>query len=249
MNQQTGAELTPCKNCPLARLEALRPMNVHEIAFMQDFKRGEMSVSKRTQVLVEGSISPHIYTVLRGVLMRFKTLEDGRRQIVNYVFPGDLLGIQGAMREALGHGVEALTDATLCVFSRERILDLFSEQPALGFDMTWLSAKEESALEAHLTAVGQRTVRERVLYLALFLFMRGRDTGMVSGQNFKISVTQAQIAETIGLSLVHTNRVMQNLRKSGLVTWNADGIKFADLEAATALVQYEHGVQHQRPYI
>ena len=115
--------------------------------------------------------------------------------------------------------------------------------------MTWLSAKEESALEEHLTAVGQRTARERILYRALFLYMRGKDTRLVKGQSLKISVTQAQIAETMGLSLIHTNRVMQNLRKSGIVVWNADEIKFADLQAAVTLAHYEHQVQQKRPYI
>ena len=240
---------TRCKNCPLAALDSLRPMTADQIQFMQDFKQGEMSVAKTTQVLVEASISPHIYTVLEGILMRFKTMEDGRRQIVNYVFPGDLLGVQGAMLEPLSHGVEALTEATLCVFSRERIIELFREQPQLGFDMTWLSAKEESALDEHLLAIGQRTARERITYLALFPFLRGRETGLVRGHALRLSVTQALIADTIGLSVVHTNRTLQSLRKSGLLDWTIDQIIIPNVESAIAFAQYEHQASQKRPYI
>ena len=244
-----AASRTSCKNCPLADLKSLRPMTNDQISFMQGFKQGEMSVAKTTQVLVEASISPHIYTVLEGILMRFKTMEDGRRQIVNYVFPGDLLGVQGAMLEPLSHGVEALTEATLCVFSRERIIELFREQPQLGFDMTWLSAKEESALDEHLLAVGQRTARERIAYLALFLFLRGRETGLVRGHVLRLAITQALIADTIGLSVVHTNRTLQSLRKLGLLDWTVDEIKIPDVESAIAFAQYDHQSSQQRPYI
>ena len=244
-----AAMRTKCKSCPLAGLESLRPMTVDQVKFMQEFKQGEMSVGKTTQVLVEASISPHVYTVLEGILMRFKTLEDGRRQIVNYVFPGDLLGVQGAMADPLMHGVEALTEATLCVFSRERIIELFREQPQLGFDMTWLSAKEESSLDEHLLALGQRTARERITYLALFLFLRGRETGIAKGNTLRLSITQALIADTIGLSIVHTNRTLQSLRKSGVLEWNLDEIVIPDVGKAIAAAQYEYSDVIKRPYI
>ena len=87
MSQRHGADHTPCTDCPLGRLEALRPLSAQETAFMQEFKRGEMSVSKRTQVLVEGSISPHIYTVLRGILMRFKAHCKSRWATVSKLLP------------------------------------------------------------------------------------------------------------------------------------------------------------------
>ncbi|MEP7221137.1 MAG: Crp/Fnr family transcriptional regulator [Novosphingobium sp.] len=224
-------------------------MTTDQLSFMQQFKQGEMSVAKATQVLVEMSISPHVYTVLAGILMRFKTMEDGRRQIVNYVFPGDLLGIQGAMQEPLTHGVEALTEATLCVFSRDRMLELFREQPQLGFDTTWLSAKEEAALDEHLLALGQRTARERVAYLASFLFMRGKDTGLTRGHTLKISLTQTQIADTLGLSLVHTNRTIQAFRRSGLLVWSQNELMIADIDGVMDLAKYEHMSFRPRPFI
>src|SRR3546814_4861040 len=76
--------------------------------------------------------SPHLYTLLRGIAFRFKELEDGRRQIVNYLFPGDLVGLQGAMAEPLGHGVEALTPVTLCVLPRGKLYEIFRVHPELG---------------------------------------------------------------------------------------------------------------------
>ena len=87
---------------------------------MAGFKQGELYIAQGAQMLSQGVVSPHLYTVLQGVLFRFKTMEDGRRQIVNFLFPGDMVGLQGAMEDPLQHGVEAITEARVCISQRER---------------------------------------------------------------------------------------------------------------------------------
>ena len=72
-----------CIDCPLLECEGLRPLDKAQLKFMQGFKQGEFTIDKGTQSLVQGSISPHVYTLLEGVLFRYRILEDGRRQIVN----------------------------------------------------------------------------------------------------------------------------------------------------------------------
>jgi CRP/FNR family transcriptional regulator, anaerobic regulatory protein len=249
MGTANGDTRVPCKRCPLSDCRGLRPLSVEQIDFMQQFKQGEMSVDRGTQVLVQGSISPHLYTVLEGVMVRYKSMEDGRRQIVNYLFPGDFLGLQGAMEEQLTHGIESLTKAKLCVFSRDRIIELFSQQPRLGFDLSWLVATEESALEEHLLAVGRRTAGERIAYLALFIFTRARDTGMLSGNAVKLTLTQDLIADTLGLSVVHTNRTLQALRKSGILAWTTEELKIPDIDKAVAYAKYEYVESTTRTFI
>ena len=238
-----------CIDCPLLECEGLRPLDKAQLKFMQGFKQGEFTIDKGTQSLVQGSISPHVYTLLEGVLFRYRILEDGRRQIVNFVFPGDLVGLQGAMDDPLLHGCEALTDATLCVFSRDRIIELFAQQPRLGYDLIWLAAKEESALEEHLVSVGRRTAQERLVYLAVFLIERGMATGLVKKNALEISITQGQISDTLGLSLVHTNRTLQALRKKGLVNWSLTAISIPDMDLACSFAQYEGSAGSIRPYI
>ena len=238
-----------CLECPLLGCEGLRPLDKGQLKFMQSFKQGEFHIEKGTQSLVQGSISPHVYTVLKGVLFRYRILEDGRRQIVNFVFPGDLIGLQGALDDPLLHGCEALTAATLCIFSRDRMVELFAEQPRLGYDLIWLAAKEESALEEHLVSIGRRTAKERVLFLALFLIERARATGLLTNGRLEVSITQGQIGDTLGLSLVHTNRTLQSLRRMGLLDWTLSAISIPDVEAASAYSHYEGAGSGVRPYI
>ena len=239
----------PCVMCPLAACKGLRPLNEAQVAYMERFKQGELSIDRGTQVLVQGQRSAHVFTVLEGVLIRFKLLEDGRRQILNFMFPGDLVGLQAAMGEPLAHGVEALTGARLCVFARGRFPELIHSHPDLGYDVIWLAAKEEAALEEHLVALGQRTARERIAYLAVFLVQRAIETGMAQGNSVTLTVTQTQIADMLGLSLVHTNRTMQRLRQSNLILWNLSEIQIADMDAARDYARFDHPQDTRRPYL
>ena len=239
----------PCESCPLAQCRGLRPLDPAQVAYMERFKQGELSIDRGTQVLVQGQRSAHVFTVLEGVLIRFKLLEDGRRQIVNFMFPGDLIGLQAAMGEPLAHGVEALTGARLCVFARGRFPELIRSHPDLGYDVIWLAAKEEAALEEHLVALGQRTARERIAYLAVFLVQRAIETGLARGNSVTLSVTQTQIADMLGLSLVHTNRTMQTLRQSNLILWNLSEIQIADMDAAREFARFDHPQDTHRPYL
>ena len=238
-----------CLACPLLGRAGLRPLDKSQLKFMDGFKQGEFTIDRGGQLLIQGSISPHIYTLLEGVMFRFRILEDGRRQIVNFLFPGDLVGLQGAMEEPLTHGCEALSTAILCVFSRDRMPDLFADQPRLGFDVTWLASKEEAALEEHLVSIGRRTAQERVLYLAIFLLERAQATGLAKGKSLELSVTQGQISDTLGLSLVHTNRTLQALRKNGILIWSLTAIHIPDMQKACDFAHYEGMPTRPRPYI
>jgi CRP/FNR family transcriptional regulator len=247
--QSEDSPIIPCANCPLQNVPGLRRLTADQIEYMQGFKQGEVYVAKGAQMLSPGVTSPHLYTLLQGVVFRFKALEDGRRQIVNFLFPGDMIGLQGAMEDPLLHGIEAITDVRVCIFPRERFLELFSVHPRLGFDVAWLAAREERALDEHLTSVGRRSARERIAYLALFLFLRGRATGMSGRTYLNLSLTQAQIADTIGLSIVHTNKTLQLLRKANVIEWTPDRIGIHDIEAAIAYAKYDLPLESPRPFI
>ena len=249
MNVPGEATRIPCVLCPLRDCPGLRPLDPEQIEYMQRFKHGELRVDRGTQVLIQGQRSAHVFTVLEGVLIRYRLLEDGRRQIVNFMFPGDLIGLQAALGEPLAHSVEALTAVTLCVFVRERFPELLRNHPELGYDVIWLAAKEEESLEEHLVALGQRTARERIAYLAVFLVQRAIDTGIARGDSVTLSVTQSQIADMLGLSLVHTNRTLQALRQANLISWNLSEIQITDMAAAREFARFDHNSHGLRPYL
>ena len=161
---------TACRNCPVRKLPTFRAFAAEELAFMEGFKAAEVRFSPGSTILLEGTHSAQLYTIFAGWAFRLKTLSDGRRQILNFVLPGDFIGLQGAVFDKMQHTVEALTDTVLCVFPREKVWSLFERHPSLGFDAAWLASREETMLDEHLLSVGQRRASERMSYLLLHLF-------------------------------------------------------------------------------
>src|SRR5207249_3441317 len=124
---------TPCERCPLRAMPVFRDFSPDELDFVRRFKSDELDVDSGATLVMQGSRPEHLYTVLSGWAFRHRTLPDGRRQIVNYVFPGDFVGLQGSMLDEMEHSVEALTDLVLCVFPREKLWSLYNSHPTLAY--------------------------------------------------------------------------------------------------------------------
>lgn len=240
----------PCSACPLQDCPGLRPLEPDEIAYMQGFKQGEVRAERGERIIEQDRVGQSLYTILEGIAIRFRELEDGRRQIVSVMFPGDLVGLQGAFDERATHSVEAITPCRLCVFDRSRFRDLIADKPDLGFDLTWLAAKEERALEEHIVALGRRSAKERVAYLAVWLLSRARKSCIVEDSEVLcLSITQSQIADMLGLSLVHTNRTIKALDRSGLVHWKQREVVIPDLDKAAEFANFDSSSDRHRPFI
>lgn len=239
----------PCHQCHLRDCPGLRDHSAEDLTRIQAFKSGEIDLDRGSQALIQGAQSAHVYTVLEGVLIRYRLMDNGQRQIINFHFPGDLVGLQATLHEPMQHSVEALTPARLCVFPRDGVIDFISDNASLAYDVVWLAAKEESALENHIVSLGTRNARERIAYLAVFLLHRGSETCVADGHRMQLPVTQRQIADMLGLSLVHTNRSIQTLRREGLVEWSLDQIHIPDLKAAREYTQFDASAMKRRPFI
>ncbi|MET3793368.1 CRP-like cAMP-binding protein [Aquamicrobium terrae] len=230
-------------------LPAFRAFEPEELEFIARFKRGELVVDRGATVLVEGSHSPHLYTVLSGWGFRFKLLPDGRRQILNYVMPGDLIGLQGSIMGEMQHSVEALSGLILCVFERDKLLELYSKHPGLAYDITWLASREERMLDENLLSVGRRSAIERAAYLLAFIHERARAGGLGTRSRVAIPITQQHIADTLGLSLVHTNKTLRKLVQRGVIEWRDGGCEVVDLQKLLYISGWEGLDEGKRPLV
>lgn len=209
----------PCEKCPLRAMEHFRDFTAEELKFVSGFKKGELIAEPGAIILAEGAHSAHLFTLLQGWAFRYKTLEDGRRQILNYLLPGDLVGLQGSIIGEMQHSIEALSAVTLCVFQRDQLPTLFQNHPGLAFDITWLASREERMLDENLLSVGRRSALERAAYLIAFLYQRAEAVGMNRNSPMAIPISQQHVADTLGLSIVHTNKTLKKLSEKKLIRW------------------------------
>ncbi len=230
-------------------MPSFREFEPQELRFVSSFKTGELVAEVGTTLLAEGSHSAHLYTLLSGWAFRYKTLQDGRRQILNYMLPGDLVGLQGSVIGEMQHSVEALSPLVLCVFQRNRLAELFRNHPGLGFDITWLAAQEERMLDDHLLSLGRRTAVERAAYLIAFLYQRAASVGLAASRNLYVPITQTHVADTLGLSIVHTNKTLRKLADQKLIRWLDRSCEVLDPEGLMEVAGWEGLPERRRPLI
>lgn len=239
----------PCSACPLRPLPAFKPVTKDEITSIQATKVGQRLCSEGATILAEGQATTRIYVLLTGWAFRYKTLEDGRRQILNFLLPGDLMGLQGELLANLPHGVEALTAVNLCAFATDAVPRFFRDHPGIALDITFLAAHEERLVDDAVLSVGRRTAMERVAALLVNLFKRAASAGMLQGDSVPFPLTQLHLADALGLSVVHTNRVLQRLRKGGFIRLQGQRLGIGDLRAMQRVGRYWEQPAPRRPLL
>jgi CRP/FNR family transcriptional regulator, anaerobic regulatory protein len=220
-----------------------------ELKFVQGFKSGELELEAGEPLMMEGSSSKTLHTVLSGWLYRYKLLPDGRRQVLNFVLPGDFIGLQATVFGEAQHTVEALSDAVLCVFPREKLWGLYNNEPGLGFDVTWLAAREEKMLDDNLLSIGRRSATERVAFVLIHLLRRLKELGLAKNNVFETPFNQQHLADTLGLSLVHTNKTIRKLTRNELILWRDRMLTVVDEKRLVTIAHYDRDRSPPRPLI
>jgi CRP-like cAMP-binding protein len=225
-------------------------MSDREVAFMQKFKSGELDVDAGTTLMTEGASSTHLYTVLNGMGLRYKSLETGERQVISFVLPGDFIGLQAGVMSEMQHSVEATTRMTLCVFDRKMLWTMFRDHPDRAFDLTWLAAVEEHFLGESLAILGHMQGIERIARAFVQLYDRAKALGMTKAGRMALPYRQQDLADALGLSLVHTNKTLKMLRENEVAVWRDGLLAILDYKRLCGIAQLESDRQPMtRPLI
>ena len=238
-----------CAACPLQKRPMFLPFTPEEIVFMRSFKTGEMTFQPGETLLAQGETSERLFTVLEGFATRSIQLENGRRQVVNFVFPGDFLGLQAGIMGEMRHSVQASTAMRVCVFQRSRLWDLFRDKPDRAYDLTWIAAVEEHFLGETIATLGQRDATERVAWALARIWQRLSALGLGTKEGVQLPFRQHELADALGLSTVHTSRTVSTLREMGLLFWKRGHLNMLDPERLFTLAGLPMEREERRPLI
>lgn len=220
----------------------MRDFDDEELAAVRWFRRGEVEVERGTQIQRQLEPSGQLYTLYEGFAFRHVELPDGRRQILNLLFPGDLIGLQASLFERSEHSVEALTDVRLCLFEKERLPELFARTPEMAYDVIWITANEQRFLDLNLVALGRYRGDERIAYLILYFVERMRAASqMIDEGDCQFPLRLQHIADALGLSVPYTSRTLKRLAQEGVCEIRRGRLRILDRdrlkERAVAEVQ------------
>ena len=226
------------------KLSSYVTLTREETAFLAELERTVCRQPARADLLRQGDRYGEASVLRDGWAIRHKALPDGRRQVINFVLPGDIIGTYSNLFECADHSVSTLTAAEVASFPPERIVELFQGFPRLAAALAWAGAREEAMVAERLLSLGRRTALERVAHLIVELLRRLSVVNMAEGGNFTLPVTQEIMADALGLSIVHVNRTLRRLRDSGLIEVTGQRITVKDVQQLAVVGQFDELYLH-----
>jgi CRP-like cAMP-binding protein len=208
--------------------------------FVEELRKGEVRhLHKNQDVVVAGRHCKVFYLNHDGWLFRYKILHNGNRQIVDFILPGQIFGLQACLFKASLYSIAAVTAASVSVLPLEVIDDVFDQNPQFAKALFWSAVREAAIVGEHLIDTARRSAYERVSHLLLELFVRLKSTGQSDEASFTMPLTQELIGDAVGLTAVHVNRTLRALREDRLVEINNRCVKIMDFEALSLLCDFD----------
>jgi CRP-like cAMP-binding protein len=213
------------------RLGNFAALNEIEIASLRQLVAGpHRTVGARQDVLREGDAPLMAFLVTSGWASRYKTLEDGRRQTLAFLIPGDLCNINDHILDELDHSIGAITQLSYLEIAHDKLESLAAAQPGLGRALWWQLLTGLSVQREWTLNLGQRSAIERISHLFCEMFLRLRAVGLTQGTTCDLPITQIDLSEATGLTSVHVNRTLQEMRARNLVRLKGRRLDIPDLE-------------------
>lgn len=185
----------------------------------------------REDILREGERPQDVNLVLSGWACRYKQMEDGRRQIVAFFLPGDLCDLNVYILREMDHSVGTLTPVTVAEISRSTLEEVTLGHPRIVQALWWETLVNMAIQREWTLNLGQRSAFERTAHLLCELFLRLRTVGLTENGRCELPITQAELADATGLSAVHANRTLQDLRGAGLIALKGRALHIPDFRA------------------
>jgi CRP-like cAMP-binding protein len=230
---------TTVPNAFVSRLMNLVPLTQDEIDILLEVKASPRTVQRHRDIITEGRNYGNIFIVVEGSAIRYRILHDGRRQVINIILPGDIVGTLGYFMESSLFSTKALTEVSVASVSFARLTALSETNPRLVTKIFWLLSCEATIYAEHLVDLGRRSALERVAHFLLELLTRLQFVGLADAQSFKIPLTQELIGDALGLSIPHVNRVLRRLREDHLVVVEDQRVTVWDVDALSELADFE----------
>jgi CRP-like cAMP-binding protein len=196
------------------------------------------SVSADSDMVREGDRPSESTLLVEGFAARYKVLQSGKRQITAIHIPGDFVDLHSFLLKKMDHAIAALTPCTVATVPHDTLRHITERHPHLA-RLLWLSTLIDSAIHREwLVAMGRRSAREHMAHLFCELYLRLQLVGLTKDNSYEMPITQAELGDTLGISTVHVNRVVQELRADGLITWRGNRLTVDDWDRLRQVAEF-----------
>lgn len=234
------------ENRPLAlKLNAIIALSEAELFVLEEFHKRRRSFPSGRDLVLQGQSNREAYILMSGWAFSYKIQKNGQRLIIDIRLPGDFIGLQNILLGLADHSIEPLTDIEVTGIPDSELMRAFERAPRLAKGSFWAATRDEAIIMEHLVNIGRRSAPKRVAHLLLELWARLELIGMARQEGFSCPLTQYHLADILGLSPVHVNRVMRSLREEGMVTFHNGFVSFDDFDQLTEFAEFDPAYLNQ----
>ena len=221
------------------KLRTFMELSDREAGCLAELQSSPQRLKAGKELVNEGQTGHLAYILQAGWACSFKLLPDGGRQIIAFPLPGDCVGLRSVLLRTSDHSFSALTDVVVSSVEASRMMEIFNEFPRLGAAILWAASRDEAMVVEHLVSIGRRSAIERTAHFFLELSERLRLVGLATEQEFDCPLNQYVLADALGLSAIHVNRVLRQLRERKLMTLKDRKVTIHNMNRLTFLAGFQ----------
>jgi CRP-like cAMP-binding protein len=219
----------------VAKLAQFARLSDNDVGVLEALCQREERFRAGANIAVEGEAPRSAFVVTRGIACRYRLMPDGRRQILTILIPGDFFDLHGFLLKATDHSVATIGPTRVAAIDREAVMDIVLHHPRIGAALWWSAMQEDAMLRERIVALGRRSARGRLAYFLCEIVWRQRAIGMAEDHAIRLPFTQTDLADTLGLTSVHVNRVLQSFRRDELITLEHRRLTLRNVEKLEAI--------------
>ncbi|MDI4238046.1 Crp/Fnr family transcriptional regulator [Bradyrhizobium sp. 31Argb] len=231
----------------ITKLTMSNSLDGDDIQAIQHLPIRSKSLRALEVIVADGARPTECCLLAEGFGFRSKTTFDGQRQILSLHIPGEIPDLQSLHLGIMDHDLVALTPCTLGFISHDAMWQMSKERPKVAAALWRETLIDAAIFREWIVNVGRRSATARMTHLFIELYRRLEAVGRAKDGGFELPVTQSVLSDCLGLSTVHVNRVLQELRGDGLLTVDRANFRLLQPEKLEALAGFDGTYLHQRP--
>ncbi len=234
------------KNAFIHKVSSCGALADTDVSMLEAASRSARKFPARHDLIREGDEPGPIFVMLEGWACRYKLLPEGGRQIVAFLMPGDFSDLHLTVSDQMDHSIATLTPALVATVPRMKMAEIVETSPAITKAFFWSQLIDEGTLRAWIVSMGRRGSDERVAHLMCELYIRARNAGLAADHHFEMPLTQIALADAVGLTPVHVNRVLRKLRLAGIMHLASRMLAITDIGRLVAVAGFDENYLHRR---
>ena len=236
---------------PLARkLSAFVALSDEDLAMLDRLHQRRRTFIAGVDLVHQGQADQTAYILAKGWVCSYKMLPNGNRQIIDFQIPGDFLGLRSVLFRTADHNIEPVTKVEASVVVVTDLLEAFANTPRLATAVLWAASRDEAMVVEHLVGIGRRNALERTAHYLLEFGARLKLVGLGTKEGYACPLSQYMLADALGLSAVHVNRVLRQLREMELLTFQKGHVAFDDFDRLVEFADFDTAyLDHDGPLL